>query len=182
MIPTLTFTGARYRNPPLVDLIFDAAIENTSDRPLWLVLPGYLREDASPRTLLVNSVEVLQWNGDARIRLAHFFGNDGLRVLRLAPGAHVTLRGLPISCMRQPPNGPGTIDVIVAEELTIGPQKVEEWLPVDIMCGGRIQTAAVPGVVIAAKDSDDRAPLPLTPSGESRLKVHVEFGDSKASR
>lgn len=171
MMLSLHFTGTRLRRPPMTDLLFDARLENPTERALWFVLPGYLTDE--PQPLDVCSTEILEWNHSGRVRIARLYGSDLAQVLCLAPGTRVILHEFPVTAIQAPPLDAISLSALVAERLSVGPDPIERWLPLDITCVGQAEASMPQGEVVAAKQTLDRVPVRLLPSGESRLDFRL---------
>lgn len=171
----LKFLRFGLRPPPFIDLLFQADVVNTEARPLWLLFPLYLDQPPEPQPLLASSAEIFELRGKGQLRIARFMGNGSFQATRLSPNARVRVREFPITLIGEPPTQI-TLPVMLAEQLKIGDQGAENWLPIDLTSSREADVTEEPGAIVATKETPGAQPVPVTPSGTRTLSLRVPLG------
>jgi hypothetical protein len=111
-------------------------------------------------------------SGKGQLRIARFAGNGSFQATRLSPNARVSIRELPITLIGEPPTQI-TLPVMLAEQLKIGDQLAENWLPVDLTSSREADVTEEPGAIVATKETPGAQAVPVTPSGSQILTLRV---------
>lgn len=170
----LLFQKYGMRPPPFVDLLFQADLENTNPRALWFLFPLYLDESLEFGQLFASAVEISELRGKGLIRIASFLGDGSFQVMRLPPGSRVRIHEFPITFNGEPPKEI-SLPVVLAEQLHIGEQLVEDWFPVDLTATREAEVTYEPGVIVASKDTPGVRPIPVTTIGVQKLALPVSL-------
>lgn len=124
-----TVTASQPGRPPLQRLTLDVTITNPGDAPRWITLAKQIphNEDADG-----GGVDALEVRGQGAALLGSFRGIAGVHALRVAGHATVKLTNLPVGWWRTGPADavPG-LDIVVADDLTIGGAPAKAWFGVD---------------------------------------------------
>ncbi|AFZ22993.1 hypothetical protein Cylst_0668 [Cylindrospermum stagnale PCC 7417] len=168
----IKFISQRSQRPPLVSLFFDITLRNDQSEPRWFILPSKLN---LPPGKGVDGVEVFHLGGKGRVIIGRFQGTGGFQILLLPPKAEVTLRGLPISFWGIPPKDSLSVDVIIADRLTIGNEPAEAWFSSDPTSDVRADVTFAQSERVTSKFTPDRHEVQVLMAGDLRMKLQVKL-------
>jgi hypothetical protein len=171
----LKFRRFGLRPPPFTDLLFDMEVENTEDRCLWILLPLYMAQSAEFGPFSASAVEISEWIGQGKVRIAQFLGDGSFQMMRLPPGARVSIREFPITYVGDPPQREMLVPVILAEQVRIGEQNAEDWLSLDLSSTPDACVAAEPGAVVASQDTPGARPVSIATSSIKPIELCVQL-------
>jgi len=173
---SIAFVERILQRPPLVDLVFTIALQNTYADARWFLLPNAL--DAAASSLGaggVNAVETLAIEAPRRIVFGRAIGNAGFRALRLAAGAVVRLSRLSMTLWEEERVDSVEIDVIVARTVTIDGRPLEAWLEMDGTIAGQVDASAEDAVVLRSVTMAGLKSVLVSVAAESHVRSHVEL-------
>lgn len=165
------------RPPPFVDLMFQADLENPGTLPTWFLFPLYLDESLKFGELFASAVEVSELRGMGWLRIASFLGDGSFQAMRLPAGARLRITEFPITFIGEPPQEI-LVPVVLAEQLKIGDQPAEEWLPVELTSTREAQVTNEPGAIIASKDTPGVRPVPVTALRTKTLTLRISLKEA----
>jgi len=165
----MKFVGMEPGRPPLMRLRFDVILHNPAAQPRWFLLP---REFDHPAVSGggVDGVEVAALSGQGRVLLGHFQGTGGTQAVLVPGGATVTMRRLEVLGF-DIPDGPASLEVVVAHDLTVGGEPAATWFPADPTAPAGAQVSQDQATAAGSRHTDDRREVPLAFVEDSRVKI-----------
>lgn len=131
---TMTVVGTKPGRPPIEHLLVDVELTNGAGEPRWILIPTNLPVDRGGG---VDKLEQLTTAGGA---VGRFLGRSGTYALKLAPGAHVTLRKLDIGWWREDrSNKQAAFDVQLAADVTLANASMATWFDKDPAISGTVE-------------------------------------------
>ena len=119
-----------------VDRLIIAILRNEDKQPRWALLPSHLPSRAGG----IDKLEQLTATaGTTRIAVGRFLGTGGRYAVRLAPGAHLTLRRLEVAWWRAEEAKGGAFDVQFADEVLLAGEAMAGWFDGDPTIHGAVE-------------------------------------------
>jgi len=170
---TLVFRGFADRPPPFIDARFDVSIVNTATTPRWYVWPLHLGRRTALEPLFVSAVEVSEFTGRGRVRMARCLGDGSSQIVRIAAGATVVIRDVPITLLGPPPQSELTLPIVSAETLQIGSELAERWFQVDVLTTSDADVTFERGAIVSSQDTPGVQPVPILLGGKAAESIRV---------
>ena len=133
---TVTLAGTKPARPPILTLLVDVQLKNDDKVARWALVPSKLPVDSGG----IDKLEQLTATaGSTSIAVGRFLGTGGRYAIRLAPGARVTLRKLPIAWWRDDAKAKEVaFDVQLATDVKLGGAAMASWFASDPTVGGAV--------------------------------------------
>ena len=171
----LHFQKFGLRPPPLIDMLFEVEIENSSDQMMWYLFPLYLGEFSEFGQLLASSVEISELSGKGQLRVARFLGKGSFQAMYIRPKARIRIHEFAITLVDDPPKTEVTVPIILVEQLNIGDKPAQDWLPIDLTSPLKADVTDEPGAIIASQGTRGANALPVTPSGIEVVTMQISL-------
>jgi hypothetical protein len=174
------FVASRAERPPLVRLLFDIVLRNTSDGERWFVLPNTLRPPSEAEGGGVFAGEAEAPGGRGRVVICRFLGTGDFQVLLLPAGAEIKIRRFPMSIWSDPLDGPTPVRVIIARRITIAGEDAPDWIGIYPLCDREADVDAEERQMLGAKYTPDYHEVPAMIDEERRIDLQVTLKKGQA--
>lgn len=165
----MKFVGMEPGRPPLMRLRFDVTLRNPSAEPRWVIFPK--ETGRAPKSGGgVDGVEV-DALGSPPVLVGRFQGTGSVQAVRLAGGAKVTLRRFTVSSWEDLPDGPASLEVVIASDLKVGGEDAAAWFGKDPTSPSTADVSEDGQSRAGSRHTPDRREVPITFTEEQRVKV-----------
>ena len=133
---TVKIVSAKYGRPPLQYLSVDVDLRNDESKPLWVLIPS-----RTPQ--MTGGIDTLEQytakSGTTNVAVGRFLGSGGRYAVRLAPGAHLTMRKLEIGWWTAGDPKDIVFDFQFASDVMLGSESMAAWFDKDPTIRGTIE-------------------------------------------
>jgi hypothetical protein len=168
---TVTLAGTKPARPPIITLLVDVQLKNDDKAPRWALIPSKLPVDSGG----IDKLEQLTAQaGGMTVAVGRFLGTGGRYAVRLAPGARVALRKLPIAWWRDDTNAKDvTFDVQLATDVKLGGEAMSGWFSGDPTIGGAVDVDMEAAKHTASHRAPDDKEQPVDVVGAAATRVKL---------
>ena len=170
---TFVFRGFADRPPPFIDARFDVSIVNTATTPRWYAWPLHLGRRTVLEPLFVSAVEVSEFTGHGRVRMARCLGDGSSQIVWLAGGVTVVIYRVPITLLGPPPQSELMLPIVSADTLQIGSDLAERWFQVDMLTASDADVTFERGAIVSSQDTPGVQPVPILLGGKAAESIRV---------
>ncbi len=172
----IQFITRNFRQPPIVDLLFNIKLQNPHTEARWFLLPATLDSFAiSIGEGGINALEIFKLDGQGSVIVGRFLGNAGFQALRLPANAEVNLRRFPISLWEQDVVDSVQVEVVIAHGFTIGGELAEAWFGMDPTSAIRADVTEEKALRLGSKQTSELEDLPVSLTKEYRIRLDVDL-------
>ena len=132
---TVRIVQTKPGRPPLERIFVDVDLKNEDSNPLWVLFPSRVPKMAGGiDTLLEHTAK----SGTTSVKVGRFLGSGGRYAVRLAPGAHLTMRKLEIGWWTAGNPKNIVFDFQFATDVSLGAESMASWFDTDPTIRGTV--------------------------------------------
>ena len=171
---TVTLAGTKPARPPIITLLVDVQLKNDDKVARWALIPSKLPVDTGGGG--IDKLEQLTAQaGTTSVAVGRFLGTGGRYAIRLAPGARVALRKLPIAWWRGDTNDKQVaFDVQLASEVKLGGAAMASWFSADPTIGGAVDVDVEAAKHTASHRAPEDKEQPVEVTGATAVHVKLD--------
>lgn len=169
----LKSTGITRGRPPQSVLFFEVVLRNHADGDRWFLLPARLPLSVMPPAGGVTGVETFSLGGSGDAMLARFFGTGGFQTLMLPAASRVRCVDFGISLWEMSPSDEVFVEVVIAREVTIGGDPIQDWVGRDFRSDPGADVSGSIRQRLVSRDVPDHTEVPVVVDEERRFRVNV---------
>lgn len=179
----MKFIETGFAHSPEEPLLFDVTINNLSGQTKWVIFPGKIdftrkKEERGG----VDGLSILQKKeNENRIVLGIFMGTGGFQVLNIPPEAEIHLGKFSISHWDEDIhiiNTPFSIEIIIANDISIGGKPARDWFTVDPLCSAKADILCENLVILDEIMTPDNKEHPVTINKEYSYNLYFDLKKS----
>ena len=174
----IKYVAMHLERPPKIRLFFDITLSNERAGPRWFLLPDRLGPEREAAAYAVDIIEGYELQGQGQAGVVHFGGSHGFQALLLPAGGRVELQRFPILFWGKMPDSV-LIEVISANQLTVGGKPAEAWLDIELMSDAQAMASAEAlanqSQVVAVKRMPDYKEVSVAIVEDSRVEFEIDI-------
>ena len=166
---TMTLVGERPGRPPIVRLLVDVKLSNSSAATRWFLIPSNV--GGAPGS----GVDKLERLSAGPVRFGRLLGTGGFYAVSLRPQARLSIKSLEVAWwndggVRTPP----AIEIRVADDVMLGGESISTWFEGDVAVAGEIEVDAPTAAHTSSKRTAGDVEVAVAPVGERRAIVTMK--------
>jgi hypothetical protein len=162
--------GMKPGRPPLQYLSVDVDVKNDESQPLWVLIPSRVPE-------MSGGIDTLEQYtakaGATNLAVGRFLGSGGRYAVRLAPGAHLTLRKLEVGWWTAGDPKDIVFDFRFATAVMLGSEPMAAWFDTDPTIRGAVEVDMSAARHTATHRSAGNKEVPLTATAAETTSIKV---------